>query len=296
MAMLFWCVAKYVVSAYSAYCGDLVPLIARRVGIATRRDGVLIADTTMAIMNNDLAATFSPDLTLRGALGIALRAMVRCRIRIVWLFDVPATVWVRDNMAVWHRSTLLAPCQAQRQRRNPGTPRRGVAGPRLRGLTGRGGEQKVADPFASVNYRNLSSPTTCTDVDYVAHGAQNAGMKNLDERGIYLRIGQELRKQRAQRRLSQARLAEAAGLRRTSLVNIEAGRQRLPLHALYALCDALEIEPIDVLPAIAEVRRPTEADDNEVLVEGQMRRIPPKTAGLVRAVLDDFSDADKGAA
>jgi hypothetical protein len=62
------------------------------------------------------------------------------------------------------------------------------------------------------------------------------------------------------------------------------------------LCDALGIEPADVLPAIAAVRLATKAEDNEVLVEGQVRRIPPKTAELVRAVLDELGDADKGAA
>jgi transcriptional regulator with XRE-family HTH domain len=118
----------------------------------------------------------------------------------------------------------------------------------------------------------------------------------LDEHGIYVRIGRELRIHREQRRLSQARLAETVGLRRTSLVNIEAGRQRLPLHVLYALCSVLEIEPSDVLPGIAEVRLPSEADEHEVLVGDQIHRIPPKTAELVRAVLDDFSAADKGAA
>jgi transcriptional regulator with XRE-family HTH domain len=118
----------------------------------------------------------------------------------------------------------------------------------------------------------------------------------LDEHGIYVRIGRELRNHREQRRLSQARLAETVGLRRTSLVNIEAGRQRLPLHVLYALCNALEIEPIDVLPGIVEVRLPSQADEHEVVVGDRIHRIPPKTAGLVRAVLEDFGTTDKGAA
>jgi DNA-binding XRE family transcriptional regulator len=118
----------------------------------------------------------------------------------------------------------------------------------------------------------------------------------LDERGIYIRLGGELRKHRERRGLSQARLAETVGLRRTSMVNVEAGRQRLPIHTLYALCDELAIDLTDVLPSIADMRVSTEDEDKGVLVEGQVRRIPPKTAGLVRAVLDEFGNTDKGAA
>ena len=119
---------------------------------------------------------------------------------------------------------------------------------------------------------------------------------NVDEHSIYSHIGRDLRKHREQKRLSQARLAEAAGLLRTSLVNIEAGRQRLPLHALYALCQALEIEPADVLPAIAAVCLKTEEENNGVFVGGQVHHVPPKTAELVRSVLDELGDADKGMA
>jgi hypothetical protein len=80
------------------------------------------------------------------------------------------------------------------------------------------------------------------------------------------------------------------------VVNVEAGRQRLPLHTLYALCNELGIEPTEVLPSMAEVSVSADGNDREVVVEGRVRRIPPKTAGLVLAVLDEFGDTDKGAA
>lgn len=141
----------------------------------------------------------------------------------------------------------------------------------------------------------MFSIETCTDVDSGSLKAQNADMM-LDERILYDRIGEALRKHRERAGLSQARLAEAAGLRRTSLVNAEAGRQRLPLHSLYALCAELGIEVAEVLPSLTDVRTLQDKKEGEIIVGGKVRYVPPMTAGLVRAVLDEFDATDKGAA
>jgi transcriptional regulator with XRE-family HTH domain len=48
--------------------------------------------------------------------------------------------------------------------------------------------------------------------------------------------------------LSQERLSDFVGLTRTSITNIEKGRQRVSLDLLFALAEALRIEPHELLP------------------------------------------------
>ncbi len=48
--------------------------------------------------------------------------------------------------------------------------------------------------------------------------------------------------------MSQATLAVSVGLSRTSITNIELGRQHVPLHTLYEVASALGVEPSQFLP------------------------------------------------
>jgi len=60
------------------------------------------------------------------------------------------------------------------------------------------------------------------------------------ERKFYQKIGRHIREMRLQRGLSQDRLGELIGLTRTSITNIEYGRQRMLLHTIEDLSTALE--------------------------------------------------------
>jgi transcriptional regulator with XRE-family HTH domain len=48
--------------------------------------------------------------------------------------------------------------------------------------------------------------------------------------------------------MSQEAFAKAVGLSRTSITNIERGRQPISLHTLYFMADILGAEPADLLP------------------------------------------------
>jgi transcriptional regulator with XRE-family HTH domain len=48
--------------------------------------------------------------------------------------------------------------------------------------------------------------------------------------------------------MDQAGLARRIGLSRSSVTNIEQGRQNLSLHMFYAIADALNLHPRDLLP------------------------------------------------
>jgi transcriptional regulator with XRE-family HTH domain len=68
----------------------------------------------------------------------------------------------------------------------------------------------------------------------------------LDE--FYRKLGEGIRKTRKQRKLSQDVLAKLVGLTRTSLTNIECGRQHPPLHTLCDIVEQLKVEFSDLVP------------------------------------------------
>lgn len=70
---------------------------------------------------------------------------------------------------------------------------------------------------------------------------------------VYPEIARRIRMVREARGLSQATLATRLGISRTSMVNIEAGRQQSPVDRLYAIALVLNCD-IDVLmPALPEI-------------------------------------------
>lgn len=77
----------------------------------------------------------------------------------------------------------------------------------------------------------------------------------VDSAELYRCVARRLRAIRGQRHLTQEEVAARAGLQRTSVTNIERGRQHPPLHVLYGLCDALGVEVHDLLPSTAEIPR-----------------------------------------
>ncbi|MDV4179767.1 helix-turn-helix transcriptional regulator [Rhizobium brockwellii] len=65
---------------------------------------------------------------------------------------------------------------------------------------------------------------------------------------VYLGIGGLIRQRRKQLKLTQEKLAPLVDLSRTSLANIESGRQKVLVHQLFAFSSALEMDPADLLP------------------------------------------------
>ena len=67
-------------------------------------------------------------------------------------------------------------------------------------------------------------------------------------RQFYLLVGERIREARKARSLTQESLAAAVSLTRTSITNIEQGRQNFPLHVLIEIASALGIPPAELLP------------------------------------------------
>ena len=74
----------------------------------------------------------------------------------------------------------------------------------------------------------------------------------INSEDLYRGVGQRIRKIREERKLTQAELATIVSLTRTSITNIEQGRQKLLLHTLYDIAAALAVEPKDLLPELTK--------------------------------------------
>ena len=109
---------------------------------------------------------------------------------------------------------------------------------------------------------------------------------------LYKIIGERIRKRRLDAGLSQAELAEASGYLRTSITNIEAGRQKAPLDVLYDLCGVLGIEPISIFPLREEI-----LDQSLVSVTtGQsVEQVPPEAAAVLKQLLKSGARSKKRA-
>ncbi|MEV6525924.1 helix-turn-helix transcriptional regulator [Longispora sp. NPDC051575] len=72
----------------------------------------------------------------------------------------------------------------------------------------------------------------------------------LEERvnALYGHIGRKVREARKRARLTQDDLAQAVGMTRSSIANLEAGRQRIPVHLLVLIGELLNMRASDLLP------------------------------------------------
>jgi transcriptional regulator with XRE-family HTH domain len=74
-----------------------------------------------------------------------------------------------------------------------------------------------------------------------------------DLEALYREVGRRLRQARETQGLSQEKLAGQLGLSRASIVNIEAGRQRAPLHLLWQISEALGTDLSLLIPRREEL-------------------------------------------
>jgi DNA-binding XRE family transcriptional regulator len=91
-------------------------------------------------------------------------------------------------------------------------------------------------------------------------------MTDFDE--IYRGVGRKLRQTRENQHLTQDSLAQRLGISRTSMVNIEAGRQRAPLHLLWQIAELLETKLILLIPSPEELLGP----QNQTVLDKEMMK------------------------
>jgi transcriptional regulator with XRE-family HTH domain len=94
---------------------------------------------------------------------------------------------------------------------------------------------------------------------------------------LYEVIGERVAQARSALQLSQAKLAVKVGVTRASIVNIEHGRQRAPIHLLWRISRALDREVAHIIPTAHEL-----ADG-----AGTMHLSAKVVAAIERAAQDD---------
>jgi DNA-binding XRE family transcriptional regulator len=104
----------------------------------------------------------------------------------------------------------------------------------------------------------------------------------VNETVLYNLVGENIRQQRLKVDMTQTELADAVGVLRTSIANIEAGRQKPPLHLLYKLCIELGVEVVDILPKNAVISLPT-----VISIEGMPKEELPKTVEELKRLLEE---------
>lgn len=97
---------------------------------------------------------------------------------------------------------------------------------------------------------------------------------------VYRLLGQLVRARREALQITQDDLARRVGIGRTSISNIEKGRQRIPVHVLFALADALGVEMANLLPARGLV-----LPSATIQVHGMKKAAPPATERFIASVL-----------
>lgn len=75
-------------------------------------------------------------------------------------------------------------------------------------------------------------------------------MVNTNSIAFYADVGRRIRRARKAVGLTQQALASLVSLSRTSVTNLEQGRQKLLVHTLVDVALALRVQPADLLPRI----------------------------------------------
>jgi len=105
-------------------------------------------------------------------------------------------------------------------------------------------------------------------------------MADFDD--LYGELGRKLRQARVTQGISQERLAQQLGISRASVVNIEAGRQRAPLHLLWQFSETLGSDLSLLIP-----RR------EELLPTARETTLNPGMVKQIREAANNDSDAVK---
>ncbi|MGN6149480.1 MAG: helix-turn-helix domain-containing protein [Rhizomicrobium sp.] len=88
-------------------------------------------------------------------------------------------------------------------------------------------------------------------------------MNDSDADRLYRKFGSLIRLHRENRAelMTQERLGQLVGLSRTSITNIEKGRQHISLHHLFQLAKALKVAPAALLPATGDLSQASDVDE-----------------------------------
>lgn len=105
----------------------------------------------------------------------------------------------------------------------------------------------------------------------------------FDDKKLYALLGERIKRLRRMQspEMNQEKLGRILGLTRTSVTNIERGKQKLTVDTLYKLCETFSVEVSELVPPLADV---VVATSKQVVVGGQSFEVPAKTADYVNTL------------
>lgn len=105
----------------------------------------------------------------------------------------------------------------------------------------------------------------------------------FDDKKLYALLGERIKRLRRMQtpEMNQEKLGQILGLTRTSITNIERGKQKLTVDALYKLCETFSVEVSAIMPTVSEV---VFVPAKQVVVGGQAFEVPTKTANYMNSL------------
>jgi transcriptional regulator with XRE-family HTH domain len=112
----------------------------------------------------------------------------------------------------------------------------------------------------------------------------------IDSQKLYQLIGERVRRIRESQtpRMNQDDLARILELKRTSITNIERGKQKISLDCLYRFCDRFGVSIQEFIPPVSDVAH---GDERSIVVGGESHEVGAKTASLVARLRPDLGHA-----
>jgi DNA-binding XRE family transcriptional regulator len=108
----------------------------------------------------------------------------------------------------------------------------------------------------------------------------------MDSKELYIELGKKIKALRIENNVTQAELAIALNLQRTSVTNIEAGKQSAPLHVYFQICSFFKENLIDFIPSNFSSVQKMEVDS--ITCEQQISEKSPKLAEVIRKISAKF--------
>ncbi len=101
----------------------------------------------------------------------------------------------------------------------------------------------------------------------------------IEEKLLYESVGNEIRKLRKAKGYNQSDLAKKIGLERTSITNIEIGKQKATIFVIYKICELFDISIEHLLPNVVSVSTHDIDTDDDVIV-----RVGSKTLAAIERI------------
>ena len=93
---------------------------------------------------------------------------------------------------------------------------------------------------------------------------------------MYVELGAALRRRRDEVGMTQADLAARLGLSRTSVTNIECGRQPMLVHQLIHASTILEVNAVDIVKVVAPTKPDGAKDEDSAKFEAALSKLKPR--------------------